>query len=57
MTGECDACGSDLFIQGYLGADGEANFALICPNCDQIEAPHDVIRPDEGDLGEDPPAE
>lgn len=56
MTGECEACGSDLYIQAYLDGDGNVNFALICPNCDQIE-PDDVIRPDDPvDLGEGPPA-
>lgn len=45
--GECDACGTILVLKAYLGVDGNANFALVCPNCDQIEPKDEPIAKDE----------
>lgn len=47
--GNCDYCGSPLFITGYLRDDGRAEFAVVCPNCDQIPPPDDLITPDDPD--------
>lgn len=45
--GLCEACGSELFIKGFLGDDDSINWAVVCPNCDQIDMPEDAIRPDD----------
>lgn len=45
--GACPSCGSELFLNLFLTEEGNVEAAVICPNCDQIEMPEDVIRLDE----------
>lgn len=44
----CEDCGTELHVVTYfLPHDGGLSFQGICPKCDNVPPPEDVITPDD----------